>query len=311
MAKNEIQAVDTEAQVVATQTNNELTEFMGHSDSWKLFMSKMPTRRQEAILFDVYAYVNKNAETVSKMKPNEFMARVVDCYGQGFTLQDGDCYILPFRDGKTGALVATLVPGYKGIVRLAMQTRLFKYFDCVPVIAESIKSFDYKRHVPIFKEDYIPNGTEETIGYFAYSETHDGMIREIYHSNQYFVDFAHKKSPQNRGKDYLTGPWKDDFNSMCIKTGLKELGKLAPKVKNPTEQQAQFFNYVEAEEEMTAQLDRPQNIDEDGVLHSEYVCSVCGKEIDKKTHEQSIAKYSVALCSQKCRDAYLSDMGQK
>ena len=87
---SKIQTVDTDAQIVATQTNNALTEFMGHSDSWKLFMSKMPARRQEAILFDLYAYVNKNAEVVAKMQPNEFMARVVDCYGQGFTLQDGD-----------------------------------------------------------------------------------------------------------------------------------------------------------------------------------------------------------------------------
>lgn len=314
-----IQTVDTDAQAIATQTNNALTEFMGHSDSWKLFMSKMPARRQEAILFDLYAYVNKNAEVVAKMQPNEFMARVVDCYGQGFTLQDGDAYILPFRDGKTGVQVATLVPGYKGVVRLAMQTELFKYFDCVPVIKESIKSFDYKRNVPIFKEDYIPTGDEKTIGYFAYYETHNGMIQEIYHPIAYFRDFAIRKSPICRAKKELIGVWDTDFDSMCKKTGLKELGKLAPKVKNPTEQQSQFFNYVEAEEKMTAQLsgsssspqlDRPKNIDGDGVVH-DYVCAVCGKAISAEVHTTSIKNYGVSLCSKGCRDKYLGDIGKK
>lgn len=306
-----IQTVDTDAQIVATQTNNELTEFMGHSDSWKLFMSKMPERRQEAILFDLYAYVNKNAEVVVQMQPNEFMARVVECYGQGFTLQDGDSYILPFWNEKEKRKVATHVPGYKGVVRLAMQTGLFKYFDCVPVIAESIKSFDYKRHVPIFDETYIPTGEEKTIGYFAYSETHDGMIREIYHSVKYYEDFAIRKSPMCRAKKEIVGVWNTDFDSMCKKTGLKELGKLAPKVKNPTEQQAQFFNYVEAEEEMTEQLNLPQNVDEDGVLHEEYVCTVCGKAISEEIHAAAIKNYGIDLCSKKCRDTYLSDIGQK
>lgn len=321
---NELKTVDTREAVLATKTNNMLTAFMGNSDSWKLFMSKFPERKQEAILYDLYAYVNKNAETVSKMEANEFMACVVECYGQGFTLQDGDSYILPFWNEKEKRKVATHIPGYKGIVRLAMQTGLFKYFDCVPVIGESIESFDYRRHVPVFNPKYIPNGKEKTIGYYAYSETHDGMVREIYHSNEYFTDFAQHKSPQNKGKDYLVGPWKDDFEAMCKKTGLKELGKLAPKVKNPTEQQFNFFNFMAASEELKAQ--RPANVDENGVINdetlpwdnqpnesvkhaetsnsSDYVCSVCGKELTEDFYNKSIKKYGAAFCSKECLDDY-------
>lgn len=320
---NELKMLDTKEAVLATNTNNMLSAFMSNSDSWKLFMSKFPTRKQEAILYDLYAYVNKNAETVSKMEANAFMARVIDCYGQGFTLQDGDAYILPFGG------VATLVPGYKGIVRLAMETGLFKYFDCVPVIGESIASFDYRRNVPIFNPKYNPNGKEKTIGYYAYSETHDGMVREIYHSNEYFEDFAHRKSPQNKGKNYLVGPWKDDFEAMCKKTGLKELGKLAPKVKNPTEQQSNFFNFMAASEEIESEqhkLIRPNNVDENGVMNSEtlpwntepnestkspetqkssnFVCAMCGKVLTEDFYNKSIKKYGVALCSKECLDDY-------
>lgn len=312
-----IQTVDTNTQVLATETNNALTEFMGQSDSWKLFISKFSEQRQKAIYYDIYSYVTKNPENVAKMNYNDFMGRVVDLYSQGLTLQDS--HILPFKqkvkNKKTGEdeyiAVATVVAGYQDIVRLAMQTGLFKYFTVSPVFKESIKSFDYKRGVPIFNDQYIPTGKEKAIGYFGYSETHDGMIREIYHSNEYFVDFAHRKSLMNKGKDYLSGPWKDDFPAMCMKTLYKELGKLAPKVKNPTEQQSQFFDYVQAEEEMTEQLDRPKNIDGDGVVHSQYVCSVCGNPIDEKTNSQSIAKYGVALCGAECRDKHLATVGKK
>lgn len=331
---NELKTVDTQSAQLAVKTNNALTAFMTSSDSWKLFMSKFPAQKQQAISYDVYAYVNKHADTACKMQPNEFMARVVDAYSQGYTLQEGDAYILPFRDNKTGEQVATLVPGYKGIVRLAMQTGLFKHFDVTPVIRESISKFDYRRGVPLFNENYIPNGTEKTIGYYGYSETHTGMIREIYHPNEYFVDFAHRKSPINKGKDYLVGPWKDDFNAMCLKTMYKELGKLAPKVANPTEQQEQFFSMVSADDE--PQYDRPANVDADGVVvepsaieevdgetlpfdeppipddydyepeppqdysqsqnDSGLKCAKCGKAIQNNVHEYSTKKYGKPLC---------------
>lgn len=327
---NEIQTVDTVAQKLAVKTNNELTAIMANSDSWKLFMSKMSASQQKQIMFDLYGYINKNAETVSQLKSNEIMARVIDCYAQGFTLQDGDCYILPFKnkikDRNTGeeswVTVATLVPGYKGVVRLAMQSSLFKHFDCVPVIKESIAKFDYRRGVPIFKDDYIPNGNEKTIGYFAYSETHDGMVREIYRSNEWFIDFAIRKSPQSRNAKKLVGVWASDFESMCKKTALKQLAKLAPKVKNPTEQQEQFFNYANTDDE--PQDDRPPYIDVDGVVVSEnqdlydktlpfdeppedygeqdqddtdeFVCDNCDGKMSEKVYEYSMKKFGKPLC---------------
>lgn len=35
-----------------------------------------------------------------------------------------------------------------------------------------------------------------------------------------------------------------------------------------------------------------------------YSCSVCGKPIDKKTYEGSVAKYGVALCGKECLNRY-------
>lgn len=294
---NEVKTADNNMQVVAVETNNKLTALMGRSDSWKMFMSKFPPQRQEAICYDVYSYVNKNAENVAEMDADDFMGRVVELYSQGLTLQDS--HILPFYNKNKGKKEATIVAGYQDIVRLAMQTGLFKHFTVSPVIKESISKFDYRRGVPIFNEEYMPTGNEKIIGYFGYSETHDGMIREIYHPNEYFVDFAHRKSLMNKGKDYLSGPWKDDFPAMCTKTMYKELGKLAPKVKNPTEQQNQFFNYVATADEIEEQQALESNTNTET-----YACLVCGKEISSDLYNKSMKKYGAPLCSKECLDDY-------
>ncbi len=323
---NEIKVADTKAQQVSVKTNNSLTEFMTSSDSWQMFMNQLPAKTQSEIKFDVYAYVNKNAETVAKMQPNDFMARVVDCYSKGFTLKDGDAYIIPFNQtykDKEGnehkIVVATFVEGYKGVVRLALESGLFKYFDCVPVIKESIISFDYRRNVPIFNNTYIANGTEQVIGYLAFSETHNGTIREIYHPVEHFKKFALKNSIQCRVAKKLAGVWLNDFDSMCKKTALKELGKVSPRVTNPNAQQSQFFNYIDNEEndllmppetyENTAVMGEDLNNApfEEQIVDStkksvktpntsELKCSECSTVITAAVYDYSVEKYGKALC---------------
>jgi recombinational DNA repair protein RecT len=228
-------------EVTVIKTQNIITEFCSKSESWKLFMQQFPPQLQKQIAFDLFGYIQRNSEVVSGLNPDEFMAQVIIGYSKGYSLQDGDMYVLPFN-GK-----ATLVEGYKGVVRLANESGIFKYFDATPVIKDSIKSFDYRRGVPIFDEAYIPTGKEQTIGYYAYSETKDGSIREIYHPNEYFIDFAKRKSLMCKKAGKLTGVWEADFPAMCKKTILKELGALAPRKAQLNEKEKPFFNVIDAE----------------------------------------------------------------
>lgn len=284
-----IQQYDNQTQLATVKKNNELTAVMANSTSWAQFMQKLPVPQQKQIVFDIYGYVARHTDTVQLMDSNEFMQQVIIAYSSGCSLADGGSYILPFS-GK-----ATFVIGYQDMVRLATGMGLFKYFDCVPVIRESIASFDYRKHIPIFKSDYIPTGKEKVIGYLAVSETHDGMTREIYHPVEYFEDFAIKKSPQSKKAGRLTGVWATDFDSMCKKTALKQLAKLAPKRARLTEQQEQVFDMLQADDEQS------QNIDVDGVVIEEkYECSVCGQEITEKIYMQSKEKYGMPLCSKEC-----------
>lgn len=307
-----IQTVDTNTQMVATKINNALTDIMDNSQSWKFFMSKLPAAKQQQIPNDVFSYVTLHADTVKDLNYNEFMACVVECYSQGYTLADGDGFVLPFWSGKEKRNVARFIRGYMGVQRRAMETGLFRYFTVSKVYKGSIKGYNHRRGIPIFNEEFIPKGTEEVIGYFGYYEMYSGAVKEIYCSVESLEQHAIKYSPQSHKAEQLAGTWRDAFDAMCQKTMYLKLGKLAPKVKNPTEQQSQFFDYVQAEEEMTAQLDRPKNIDGDGVVYSQLKCAVCGKSINDTEESQGIiAKYGVPLCSKECKDTYLSDVGKK
>lgn len=313
-----IQQYDTAQQAIAVKKNNELTDVMANSTSWAQFMGKLPKVQQNQIPHDVFAYVNTHADTVASLDANEFMARVVDCYSQGYTLTDGDAYILPFWSGKEKRNVATLVPGWVGIKRRAMETGMFKYFTVSRVCQESIDGHDYRRDIPIFNKKYIPKGTEKTIGYLGYYEMFSGAIQEIYCSVEQLERHALRYSPQSKKAGELVGLWKDSFDAMCIKTMYRKLGKLAPKTKNPTQQQQQFYESLEENDE--PQYERPPYIDVDGVVvndeeeplpfdeppedygtqeqddSDELVCNDCGAEISDKVYDYSLDKFGIPLC---------------
>ncbi len=315
-----IQVADTQLQAIAVKTNNALTEVMTRSTSWAQFMSHLPKLQQKQIPNDVYSYVNAHADVVADLDPNEFMARVVDCYSQGYTLTDGDAFILPFWSSKEKRKIATLVPGYMGIKRRAMETGMFKYFTVSRICKESIDGYDYRRGVPIFNKTYTPKGTEKVIGYLGYYEMFSGAVQEIYCSIESLEAHALKYSAQSKKAEKLVGLWADSFDAMCLKTMYRKLGKLAPKTKNPTQQQAQFYESLEDDEE--PQAERPPYIDVDGVVindtdeplpfddyepeppqeyeqsqsNSELQCANCGAKISDKVYNYSSVKFGKPLC---------------
>lgn len=311
-----IQQYDTQTAQVAVKANNALTEVMTNSSSWKQFMGTLPVTIQKQIPQDLFAYVNAHADTVAQMDAVEVLARTIDCYSQGYTLTDGDAYILPFWSGKEKRNVATLVPGWVGIKRRAMETGMFKYFTVSHVYKESIKGYDYRREVPLFDETYIPKGTETVIGYLGYYEMFSGAVQEIYCSVEQLQKHAIKYSPQSRKAGELVGLWKDSFDAMCLKTMYRKLGKLAPKTKNPTQQQSQFYASLEDDE---PQDERPPYIDVDGVVvddsdyplpfdepadpeppQTDFVCSECGAKISENVYGFSKTKFGKPLCM-KCQ----------
>lgn len=338
---NELKVVDTKEQAIAVKFTGEISTVMAKSDSWKFFMSNLPAAKQKQIQAEVFSYISLHADTVKDLDANEFMARVADCYSQGYTLTDGEGFILPFWNNKEKRFVAAFVPGWVGIKRRAMETGLFKYFTVSHVYEGTIKGYDYRREIPIFDETKIPTGTEKIIGYLGYYEMYIGAQQEIYCSIESLQKHALKYSPQSRKAGELVGLWKDSLDAMCLKTMYRKLGKLAPKSKNPTPQQAQFYAELDADDE--PQYERPANVNDDGIVvepsaieevdgetlpfdeppipddydyepeppqgysqiqnDSGLKCSDCGEEIQDNVYAYSTKNYGKPLCY-KCQKKY-------
>lgn len=294
---NNLQTIDTQTQLATVKTNNQLTAIMKQSESWKQFMRRLPQVQQNNIPNEIFAYVSMHADTVASLDSNEFMARVVDCYSQGYSLVDGDAYILPFWNGKEKRMSATLIPGYIGIKRKAMETGLFKYFTVARVYAESIKGYDYRREVPIFDETYIPKGTEKVVGYLGFYEMFSGAIQEIYCSVEQLERHAIKFSPQSRKANTLTGLWKDNFDAMCLKTMYRKLGKLAPKTKSPTGKEQDFYESLTDETEVDATYNENEyEVVETARSEEDLRCENCNSIITEKVYSYSKEKLGKALC---------------
>jgi recombination protein RecT len=143
----------------------------------------------------------------------------------------GFAYIVPYNqkqpDG-TYKQVAQFQLGYKGLKQLALRSGQFKLMHSSDVRDGELKSRN--RLTGAIHFDWIQD--EQTrlkasiIGYVSYFELQNGYTQTLYMSIADLEKHG-KKYSQTFKKGY--GLWKDDFESMCMKTVTKmNLSKNAP-----------------------------------------------------------------------------------
>ncbi|WP_084783648.1 recombinase RecT [Paenibacillus sp. FJAT-26967] len=121
--------------------------------------------------------------------------------------------------------------GYRGLVKLVWQSGIVSEIDC-DMICEGDKIVYEKgkdgtfNHIPL-----IDGERGEPYAYYAYAVTKDGGFVCTVMSKKEIIKHAHKftKSKDKKSGE-LYGPWKDDFDSMALKTVLIALSdKKLPK----------------------------------------------------------------------------------
>lgn len=138
----------------------------------------------------------------------------------------GFAYIIPFNEKQkdTGSYVtkAQFQIGYKGFIQLAQRSGMFKTISATPIYEGQIIS---ENPLTGFEFDFTVK-SENIIGYAAYFELLNGFSKTMYMTTEQVKKHAVKYS-QTFKKGF--GIWKDDFESMAIKTVLKLLiAKYAP-----------------------------------------------------------------------------------
>lgn len=134
----------------------------------------------------------------------------------------GQAYLVPFKP-KDGPMVATLIPGYRGMIDLARRSGSVSVIDAV-----AVHKLDRFR---------VVLGVNPTIEHEPYMGDADpGAFRAVYArclmrdgTTQFVYMTAREvESVRRRSKSGATGPWSTDFAEMAKKTAIRRLWKVLP-----------------------------------------------------------------------------------
>lgn len=138
--------------------------------------------------------------------------------------QLGQYYLVPFNDKNRGCKVAQFQLGYKGYIQLAIRSGQYKKLNAMAIKEGELISYD-----PLNEDievKLIENESEreaaETIGYYAMFEYLNGFRKVIYWSKEKMIAHANQYSQGFRARKGYTF-WEKDFDSMAIKTMLRQL----------------------------------------------------------------------------------------
>lgn len=155
---------------------------------------------------------------LAQCKPDSLLLQVCDAAALGLTCGGGtqEAYLVPFKD------TATLIIGYRGLVKLARQSG-----EIASISAEAVyrgDEFDYElgleprlRHKPMGETD-----DNKITHVYAIAKFKDGGFQMVVMTKSQ-VDKIRSRSRASDG-----GPWVTDYAEMAKKTAIRRLCKLLP-----------------------------------------------------------------------------------
>lgn len=128
----------------------------------------------------------------------------------------GFAYIVPYNDKRKSKKEAQFQIGYKGIIQLALRSGQYAALNDAVIPCGCLESYNPLTGELKINFDNEKDGNPD--GYAFYFELVNGFKKTVFWS--YGKVQAHaKKFSQAYRSNY--GPWKDDFNTMALKTVIK------------------------------------------------------------------------------------------
>jgi recombination protein RecT len=134
----------------------------------------------------------------------------------------GHCYLVPFRNGKTGQTDVQFIIGYKGMIDLARRSGQIENIYAHAVYSND--EFDYELGLePKLKhKPYMEGDRGEFIGAYAVAHFKDGGYQFE------FMPKSEIDKRRKRSKAANNGPWVTDYEEMAKKTVIRHMWKYLP-----------------------------------------------------------------------------------
>lgn len=138
----------------------------------------------------------------------------------------GYAYVVPFnRSEKVGNKwvkhnEAQFILGYKGYIQLAQRSGQYKALNALAIYDGQL--IDWNPLTEEFSFDYKAKVSDEVIGYVGFFELLNGFKKTVYWTKQE-IESHRIKNAKGYDKEKLSGAWVDNYDSMAIKTVLRNL----------------------------------------------------------------------------------------
>jgi recombination protein RecT len=135
----------------------------------------------------------------------------------------GHAYLVPFKNTKKGVKEVQFIPGYKGLVDLARRSG--KVIDIYAIPVYENEPFEIKQGLnrDLLHEPLPPQDRGENLkGCYCVAKMDDETISWTW----MWIGEIHAIRSRSKAKDF--GPWKTDYEAMCLKTVVRRHMRLMP-----------------------------------------------------------------------------------
>ncbi len=199
------------------------------NENTQQYLQKVLGEKKASFVNNITALVSSNTN-LQECEPTSILFAGIKATALDLPLDAnlGFAYVLPYKNHKTGISQAQFQLGYKGFKQLAIRTGQFKTIHATDVKEGEI--IEHNRLTGEIAFNFIENDAErekrKTVGYVSYFELLNGFT-STYYMTLANIEKHGKRYSQTYKKGF--GMWKDDFDSMALKTVTKlNLSKNAP-----------------------------------------------------------------------------------
>ena len=170
----------------------------------------------------------RNNPTLQECDQTSLLVAIMNSATLGLEINDmiGQCYLIPFKDRKTGVTSATLQISYKGMIELCCRSGEVLSFQARTIYSNDTFEIEYGldpklKHIPAIKD------RGEPIYFYAIARLKNGIDQFEVMSKE-DCDKVRDNHSQSYRYQKENSIWAKHYESMCHKTVIKKLCKLLP-----------------------------------------------------------------------------------